>query len=262
MSQRATSRARLWPVDALRGLALLNMLAYHAMYDWVYLFGHASAWYDIWSPGCHVWQQYICWSFLLLSGFSFSLSRRPLKNGMVVTGCALVLTLVTVVAMPEESIWFGVLHLLGCAMLLTCLLRPALEKIPPAAGLAGSTVLFLLTNQVPYGALGFETLRFAQLPASLYARNWFALGFPDLTVFFLFRLLSPHSLAVSLLDGVLFWPPVLAGAAPPRGHAAGGASPAVRCGPAYVIDLYAPSAGDLRCAVAGPPPGGGVGNQN
>ena len=183
MPQWATSRARLWPADALRGLALLNMLAYHAMYDWVYLFGHASAWYDIWSPGCHVWQQYICWSFLLLSGFSFSLSRRPLKNGMVVTGCSLVLTLVTVVAMPEESIWFGVLHLLGCAMLLTCLLRPALEKIPPAAGLAGSTVLFLLTNQVPYGALGFETLRFAQLPASLYARNWFALGFPDLTVF-------------------------------------------------------------------------------
>ncbi|MDY5782599.1 MAG: heparan-alpha-glucosaminide N-acetyltransferase domain-containing protein, partial [Gemmiger sp.] len=99
MPQWATSRARLWQADALRGLALLNMLAYHAMYDWVYLFGHASGWYDIWSPGCHVWQQYICWSFLLLSGFSFSLSRRPLKNGMVVTGCALVLTLVTVVAM-------------------------------------------------------------------------------------------------------------------------------------------------------------------
>ena len=50
----------MWLPDALRGLALLNMLAYHAMYDWVYVFAHASSWYDIWSPGCHLWQQYIC----------------------------------------------------------------------------------------------------------------------------------------------------------------------------------------------------------
>ena len=74
---------RFWQIDALRGLALLNMLVYHAMYDWVYIFGHASGWYDIWSTHCHVWQQYICWSFILLSGYSFTLSRRPLKNGLL-----------------------------------------------------------------------------------------------------------------------------------------------------------------------------------
>lgn len=72
--------ARLWQLDALRGLALLNMLVYHGMYDWVYVFGHASSWYDIGAPGCHVWQQYICWSFILLSGFSFSMARRPWKT--------------------------------------------------------------------------------------------------------------------------------------------------------------------------------------
>ena len=126
------SRAALWQIDALRGLALLNMLVYHAMYDWVYIFGHASGWYDIWSTHCHVWQQYICWSFILLSGYSFTLSRRPLKNGLLTAACAVVLTVATAVAMPEEVIWFGVLHLLGCAALLTCLLHPALEKLPPA----------------------------------------------------------------------------------------------------------------------------------
>ena len=61
------TKQRLWQLDALRGLALLNMLAYHAMYDWVYVFGHAGSWYNIGAPGCHVWQQYICWSFILLS---------------------------------------------------------------------------------------------------------------------------------------------------------------------------------------------------
>ena len=86
-----TKTSRMWLPDALRGLALLNMLAYHAMYDWVYVFGHESSWYNIWAPGCHVWQQYICWSFILLSGFSFPLAKRPAKNGLIVAGCAAVL---------------------------------------------------------------------------------------------------------------------------------------------------------------------------
>ena len=41
-SLRAAAGQRFWQIDALRGLALLNMLVYHAMYDWVYIFGHAS----------------------------------------------------------------------------------------------------------------------------------------------------------------------------------------------------------------------------
>ena len=75
-----TKTSRMWLPDALRGLALLNMLVYHAMYDWVYIFGHASGWYDIWSTHCHVWQQYICWSFILLSGYSFTLSPPPAQE--------------------------------------------------------------------------------------------------------------------------------------------------------------------------------------
>ena len=114
-----TKTSRMWLPDALRGLALLNMLAYHAMYDWVYVFGHESSWYNIWTPGCHVWQQYICWSFILLSGFSFPLAKRPAKNGLIVAGCAAVLTFVTAVFMPSEAIWFGVLHLNAAAVLLT-----------------------------------------------------------------------------------------------------------------------------------------------
>lgn len=163
---RAAAGQRFWQIDALRGLALLNMLVYHAMYDWVYIFGHASGWYDIWSTHCHVWQQYICWSFILLSGYSFTLSRRPLKNGLLTAACAVVLTVATAVAMPEEVIWFGVLHLLGCAALLTCLLHPALEKLPPLAGVTGSAVLFALLNQLPQGWLGFEGTHLAALPAA------------------------------------------------------------------------------------------------
>ena len=172
--------ARLWQLDALRGLALLNMLVYHAMYDWVYIFGLPAPWYDITAPGCHVWQQYICWSFLLLAGFSATLSRSVLRHGLITAFCAAVLTLVTAVAMPSQAIWFGVLHLIGCALLLTRALRRPLAAVPPAAGLAGCAALFALTNQLPYGYLGFESLRLVRLPEALYAPNWFWLGLPDL----------------------------------------------------------------------------------
>ena len=177
------TKQRVWQLDALRGLALLNMLAYHGMYDWVYVFGHASAWYDISAAGCHIWQQYICWSFILLSGCSFTLAHRPLKNGLIVAGCAAVLTIVTVGFMPSESIWFGVLHLNAAAVLLSCLVRPLLDKIPAAPGLAVCAALFALTNQLPWGWLGFERWHLAALPAGWYSANLFWLGLPDLTRF-------------------------------------------------------------------------------
>ena len=177
------TKQRLWQLDALRGLALLNMLAYHAMYDWVYVFGHAGSWYNIGAPGCHVWQQYICWSFILLSGYSFTLARRPLKNGLIAAGCAAVLTVVTVGFMPSESIWFGVLHLNAAAVLLSCLIKPLLNKIPAVPGLIGSAMLFALTNQLPWGWLGFERWHIAALPAGWYDANLFWLGLPDLTRF-------------------------------------------------------------------------------
>lgn len=131
-----TKTGRMWLPDALRGLALLNMLAYHAMYDWVYVFAHASSWYDIWSPGCHLWQQYICWSFILLSGFSLPLARRPVRNGLLVAACAALLTAATVLFLPSESIWFGVLHLNASAVLLTCR-SPAAAAHPCQSGPGG-----------------------------------------------------------------------------------------------------------------------------
>lgn len=105
-SLRAAAGQRFWQIDALRGLALLNMLVYHAMYDWVYIFGHASGWYDIWSTHCHVWQQYICWSFILLSGYS-ALEKLPPLAG--VTGSAVLFALLN--QLPQGWLGFEGTHL-------------------------------------------------------------------------------------------------------------------------------------------------------
>lgn len=84
-------------------------------------------------------------------------------------------TAVTLLFMPEDRVVFGVLTLLGAAMLITGLLQPLLQKIPPAAGLAVSAVLFALTYHLDERWLGFGGLRLA-LPDAWYA-NYFTAFF-------------------------------------------------------------------------------------
>lgn len=241
-----TKTSRMWLPDALRGLALLNMLAYHTMYDWVYVFGHESSWYNIWAPGCHVWQQYICWSFILLSGFSFPLAKRPAKNGLIVAGCAAVLTFVTAVFMPSEAIWFGVLHLNAAAVLLTCLVYPLLQRLPAGAGLAASAALFALTNQLPEGYWLRELAALCGACGAVQDELVLA-GSPGSDAVRIGGLLPDPSVGVPVLVRGI------SGRVPKaqKGRGARCFAPAVCRGAEHTARLYAPPAGDLRRALGG-----------
>lgn len=118
-------------LDELRGLDLISMMLYHGMWDLVYLFGVRAPWYGSWQG--ELWQQSICWVFILLSGFCLPLGRHPVKRGAVVFGCGALVTAVTLIFMPADAVWFGVLTLLGSAMIITGLLEKWLEKVPPVA---------------------------------------------------------------------------------------------------------------------------------
>lgn len=170
--------SRRWAaLDNLRGLTLLSMILYHACWDMVWLFGADWGWYR--SAGAYIWQQSICWTFILLSGFCFSLGSKPLRRGLEVFGAGLLVTAVTVLVMPANRVVFGVLTLLGTCMLLTVPLERYLDRLPPWAGLAGSGLLFLLLRNVNRGTLGFEGLVLRPLPAGLYRNLATAfLGFP------------------------------------------------------------------------------------
>ena len=209
VSNTAPNKTRYALPDTLRGLTLLSMIAYHGCWDMVYILGADWPWYQ--SSGAYLWQQSICWTFILLSGFSFSLGRRHWRRGWLVFGCGAVVTAVTLVVMPGQEIWFGVLTLLGSCMLLGALLERPLGRVPAVAGLVLSSALFVLTRSVNRGYLGFEGLRLAALPGELYRNMATAyLGFPFpgfrstdyfslvpwlflfLTGYFLFRLTGKH----------------------------------------------------------------------
>ncbi len=170
--------ARRWAaLDNLRGLTLVSMMLYHACWDMVYLFGADWGWYrSVWA---WVWQQSICWTFILLSGFCWPMGSKPLRRGLEVFGGGLLVTLATVLAMPGNRVVFGVLTLLGSCMLLMIPLDRVLRRVPSWAGLAGSAALFLALRNVNAGSLGFGGLRFCPLPQGLYANLLTAfLGFP------------------------------------------------------------------------------------
>ena len=185
-------RTRYFTLDALRGFALINMVAYHFCYDLRYLYGLPLRFMDERSGFC--WQQMICWTFILVSGASASLIRRPARRGIAVLGCGMLLTVVTFLIMPGQRIVFGVLHLLGCAMLLTAGFLPLLQRLPPAAGAAGSFLLFLGTRWISsgflFGARIFEpwtvsTDLFA--PLGIYGPGFFSADyFPVVPWYFLF----------------------------------------------------------------------------
>ena len=116
------ARSRYSVLDLVRGLTLISMIAYHGTYDLVYLFSIKIPWFHG-EPG-YLWQQSICWVFILLSGFCVQLGHHTLRRGAQVFGAGALVTAVTLLFMPEDRVVFGVLTLLGSAMLLTVVFAP------------------------------------------------------------------------------------------------------------------------------------------
>lgn len=175
-------KERYYLLDGLRGITLLSMVAYHGMFDLVELYGVPVSWF--WKTPGYVWQQSICWTFIILSGFCWRLGRSPLRRGLMISGCGLVITAVTFIFMPSEKILFGILTFIGAAMLALIPLSKVLEWIPAWSGLVCSAGLFFLTRNVNKGWWGFENIRFGRVPTVFYQGKIMTfLGFPEVGFF-------------------------------------------------------------------------------
>lgn len=165
-------------LDLIRGATLVSMIAYHAVFDLVELYDFPVDWF--WKTPGYVWQQSICWTFILLSGFCWSLGDRPFRRGLLVSAGGLIITVVTHAFVPSERILFGILTFTGTAVLAMIPLSRLFEKIPAWAGAAGSVCCFALTRDINYGYWGFEAARLGTVPEGWYAGTWTAFwGFPE-----------------------------------------------------------------------------------
>lgn len=170
-------------LDTLRGITLISMVLYHGTWDLVHLYGIKLNWYH--GVGAYIWQQSICWMFIFLSGFCWSLGKKTLKRGLIVFAGGACITLITCLFMPENKVVFGVLTLIGSCMLLMIPLHRLFQKIlfkENAAGLGFfiSLLLFALTRNCNNGYLGFEAWKIVKLSTSWYGKGIAAfLGFPS-----------------------------------------------------------------------------------
>lgn len=162
-----TKKIRYPLLDNIRGITLVSMMLFHAMWDIVYIYDMDVAWYR--GTGAYIWQQSICWTFILLSGFCWSLGHRKWKRGLSVFCAGLVITIVTLVFLPEDRVVFGVLTLLGTCMLITIPMDIIFKRIPTIAGILISIILFFLFRNINTGYLGFERWNLISLPICLYS---------------------------------------------------------------------------------------------
>ena len=132
-------KQRIWELDALRGLCVIGMVAVHLVYDLAVMYRVVTWQLPAWFALLQQWGGVL---FLLISGISATLGRRSFRRGLIVFGCGMLVTAVTVgmyllhMANSAIIIYFGVLQCLGVCMMLWPLLRRLPWWALTAAGIA------------------------------------------------------------------------------------------------------------------------------
>lgn len=137
---------RILMIDTLRGVALLAMASYHFTWD-LEFFGYldpGTATQGLW----RVYARSIASSFLFLAGISLVLAHYPnirwnsfWKRFAIVAGAAAAISIATLMALPNEWIFFGILHGIAAASLVGL----AFVRLPPlASGGAAALIVALM----------------------------------------------------------------------------------------------------------------------
>ena len=119
-------KQRLPFIDLIRGITIIEMISYHFLWDLVYLYNADIPWYK--SHGAYIWQQSICWTFILLAGFTWHLGKKHMKRGLWAFGGGVIVSLVTAIVLPNDRVRYGVLTLIGSCILIWILLDKVLKK--------------------------------------------------------------------------------------------------------------------------------------
>lgn len=168
-------------LDDIRGITLLSMILYHTVWDLVYIFDVNWQWFR--SETAYVWQQSICWVFIGLSGYCWSLGRHRVRRGLQVFCAGALVSLATGIFTPNQRISFGILTFLGTMMLLMIPLEKYFRGLYWKIGLPGSLIAFFLLKGLNDGYIGFEDkIVLWELPEALYHMGNVGtfLGFTDM----------------------------------------------------------------------------------
>lgn len=160
-----TVQNRITLLDEIRGMAVILMVLYHALFDLanIYFLPFAAKIMSALLPYDFV----LGMIFITVSGISSQFSRSNIKRGLKLLPIALAITLITYFFMYDMRIMFGILHFLSFAMIYFGLTEKLHNKIPAFWGLVFSALMAVFTWQIYMRKFAF----FFTLPAFLYETN-------------------------------------------------------------------------------------------
>jgi len=190
-------------IDAVRGVALVGMAAYHLVWDLA--FYHLIPREIFLDPRFQAFGHGVAISFLTLAGVSLALASREgfdarafARRLAIVGGAAALVSLGTYVYLPEAFVSFGILHCIVAASLLAAPFVRGPWLVPLAVGVALVITPFVLRSEAFNGSNWWLGVGVAEprtldwrplLPWSGFtliglalARAWLARGLPQTMV--------------------------------------------------------------------------------
>lgn len=169
---------RYYLIDIIRGIAILNMVLYHAMWDLVNIFYIEIPFFE--SSFSFYWQQLICTSFIFIAGLSYQFSKDNLKRICQNILFGFLITVVTVFFVKDSAIYFGILTLIGSCGLFVYILKNKLLKINGYVGFFVSILMFFMTKNINKGYIGVFEWQLIEIPEIFYQNILTAyFGFPS-----------------------------------------------------------------------------------
>lgn len=114
---------RLLPLDLARSAALLGMVIFHFNFD-LEMFGYTPQG-TMFAWGWQIFARLVAGSFLFLAGFSLFLAHgdhirwpKLWRRLLLLGGAAAMVTVATYIGMPDQFIYFGILHSITAATLI------------------------------------------------------------------------------------------------------------------------------------------------
>lgn len=177
---------RIEAFDVIRGFSLVSMIAFHACYDLVSLYGVSLTWFVF--PYIDLWRNSIAWVFIFLAGMMCSYSVHKIKRCVVYLVCAFLIYVVTTLVAVDIPINFGIIFCLGMSTTVVTLVSYMLSLasktalflkvstiIPSFMVKVGTLILlcamlglFGITYHIPHGYISFFQYTW-RLPACLYS---------------------------------------------------------------------------------------------
>lgn len=143
---------RFWEIDFVRGLAVVFMVLFNYAFtlDYLRIYTLTEGWLFWW-----LFPRLVAGAFIFIAGVSLTISYsrnkswgKHIRRGLMIFSFGLLITAATWLFVPSATVWFGALHFIGLAVILSLLFVKWKPKYLAAFGIAALLIGAYLNSLV------------------------------------------------------------------------------------------------------------------